>query len=159
MDFGISTFTDNALQFAVSLLGHWLDFLKGSLDFDDLVFYERSAVEQKFCPVMSFPSLTDLPSVPVQNQLIDQVKSAGTVQTFQPPTVSALLEVFMLPWKDRASVAMIPLFQRENPRDPFPGFVLLTRLLDAHAFSTEMQLLLMSVSQSLADALSRHRRR
>src|SRR5207302_1734656 len=64
-----------------------LDFLKGSLDgLDDLVFYERSAYWDEFGSVLSLPAIADLPPVPAHHALVQKVKTAGVMQSFDAPS-------------------------------------------------------------------------
>jgi len=136
-----------------------IDFLKGSLEgLDDLVFYQRNAYWEEFSPVMSLPTLTDLPAIPLQNEIVKAVSSAGVAQSFDPHAMASDLAKFKLPWETRVAMAVIPLFDWEKERDPLQGLLFLASGRQAQAFSAEKQLLLTSVSHPLAEALSRHGR-
>jgi CRP-like cAMP-binding protein len=136
-----------------------LDFLKGSLEgVDDLVFYQRNAYWEEFSPFLSLPALTDLPAIPLQNEMIQKVSAAGITQSFDPKTLQTQLAALKLPWETRLAMAVIPLFDWDKARDPLQGLLFLASGRQANAFAAEKQLLLTSVAHPLAEALSRHSR-
>lgn len=140
-------------------LGATLDFLKGSLDgLDDLIFYQRNAYWDEFSPVFSSPALTDLPVIPLRNEIAQKVNDAAGVQSFDPKTLRNEFATLKLPWETRVAMAVVPLFDRDKAQDSLEGLLFLASGRQAQAFSTDKQLLLTSVAQPLAEALTRRGR-
>lgn len=136
-----------------------LDFLKGSLEgLDDLIFYQRSAYWEEFSPIMSLPVLQDVPAIPLSHEFVQAVSAAGNVQPFSPQHVRAALATLKLPWEDRAAMAILPLWDRDQSQDPLQGLLLFASQNRPHAFAPDKHLLLMSMSYPLAEALSRYTR-
>jgi hypothetical protein len=135
-----------------------MEFLKSSLHgLDDIVLYERSNYWEEFNAIMSFPTLHDLPGIPLQDDLIQKMHRTGALHILDPKSSTAPLDTFKLPWHDCKAVAIIPLFDRDKS-DPLQGFLCLASRKDAALFSAEMRLLLTSVAFPLSEALSRRGR-
>ncbi len=136
-----------------------MDFLKGSLEgLDDLVFYRRSAYWEEMEAVKSLPVLTELPAVPVANELIQKVSDSGGMLSFDPAEHRTSLDAFKLNWSSRASAAIIPLFSWEKSEKSLQAVLLLASAKRAEAFSAEKQLLLSALALPIAEALARHGR-
>jgi CRP-like cAMP-binding protein len=136
-----------------------IEFLRSSLDgLDDLVFYQRNAYWEEFNALISLPGLTDLPAVTLKSALVQKVNEAGAVQVFDPKQVLHELAEIKLPWESRAAIAIIPLFDWDKAKDPLQGLLFLATASHPEIFLPEKQLLLTSVAQPLAEALSRHSR-
>jgi hypothetical protein len=156
--YGVGRLLGSDKEFLTQLAAS-LDFLRGSLKgLDHLVFYSRSTYWEEFTPLMSFPGLPALVSIPSNNALIQKVSKAGVVQSFDPKEIQSSLNEFRLPWEQMAAIAILPLFDWDKSPDPLQGLLVLASDLHARAFSSEKQLLLTSLSHPLAEALSRHAR-
>ena len=84
------------------------------------------------------------------------VNQAGVVQVFDPRAIQTSLDVFNLSWKERVTMAIVPLFDWEKSQNPLQGLLFLSSQVHEHAFDTEKLLLLTSVALPLAEVLSRH---
>jgi CRP-like cAMP-binding protein len=156
--YGIGRIFGSARPFSEQLMSA-MDFLKTSLEgLDDIVFYQRSAYWEEFEPLKSLPMLQDLPSVPVDNELVHKVHMLGSLLSFDPQTFARPLDAFKLDWQSRASAVIIPLLDWEKAASPLQGLLLMASAKRADAFSTDRQLLLTSLSSPIAEALARNRR-
>jgi CRP-like cAMP-binding protein len=156
--YGVARILGSAKPFS-DQLSAVLEFLIGSLEgLDDLVFYQKSAYWEEFAPVLSMPVLEDLPAIPAECEFVKKVSLAGAPQTLDPQACRRELLEYKLPWENRLTMAVVPLFDWDKAPSPMQGLLLLASSRAAQAFSTEKQLLLTSISHPLAEALSRHGR-
>lgn len=136
-----------------------MEYFKSSLEgLDELILYKRSAYWEEFEPVLSLPSQPDLPSVPLTNELAHKVSSTGALFAFDPKAYRMPLQALGFDWGTRPAAVMIPLFDWEKPSHPLQGLLLLASTRSAEAFAADKQLLLTSVAQPVAEAMSRHSR-
>ncbi len=136
-----------------------LDFLKGSLEgTDDLVLFRRSQYWDEFAPVYSAPEISELPPLSSDHELVQKLNLVGAAQAIDPKTFATELAALKLPWVSRLAAAVVPLFVRDNSQSVLEGLLFLASGRLVNAYSADKHLLLSSIAQPLAEALSREGR-
>jgi CRP-like cAMP-binding protein len=136
-----------------------LEFLRGSIEgVTDIILYQRSAYWEEFTPLASFPGLSDLPAIPAYHDLIEMVRQSAQPQVYDPADTLDALELFKLPWKTYATMAIVPLLDWEKPQDALQGLLILGGQKNKKTFSSEKHILLSSVALPFSESLSRYDR-
>jgi CRP-like cAMP-binding protein len=136
-----------------------LDFVKNSIDgLDEVIFYERSAYWEEFEPVRALPHSSEIQALPVTHALVQAAQSAAGTFLLKSPELRQSLGDAKISWNEFASIALVPLLDREKNNHPLEGMLLLGSHKNAEVFSSNIFLLLSAISSQFAETLSRHRR-
>ena len=136
-----------------------LDFVKNSLDgLDEIVFYQRSAYWEEFEPIRVLPHAAEVPVLPANHRLISEARTAAGALLLKSEELRQVILDIKLPWKNFASMALIPLIDRDQAGHPLEGLLLLASRENPQAFSPNAILLLTAISSQLIEAVSRQRR-
>jgi CRP-like cAMP-binding protein len=126
-----------------------VEFLKTYLQsVDEIIVYQRSPYWDEYQPVVDAPPSPDRPALPVNSALLGQITSA------LGPTVIKTAEERA----DNASLALVPLLNREDEEHPLWGFLWLASKNNSDAFTSNLLLLLSAVSVQFTEALLQQRR-